>query len=227
MNRSPFRAAHAALLASLVAAFTACFAGRRAEPGSSTRNGWIASEFVGRPQAGGHNEGPMGFLTAGSRSRLYDELAARGIRAETVGPLNQIRDRETLLAIMASFSRSLGVRCSWCHRTDDFAAPTPRKAVAAFMWDAFVSQLQLSDGEPLYCDSCHHQSTVFLPRNVTAKPRLLSYMMSEYVNQLRRRDGREHGCATCHSNPINPRFLPRIDIAHGYEPPSAAPGRQP
>lgn len=183
--------------------------------------------MVAREHAGGHDEGPLGFWAPISRSRLYEELAADGIRAETLGPLNQIKDERVLKAVMTSFARSLGVKCNWCHVENDFAAPTPRKAAAAFMWDNFVAKLQLSDGSPLYCDSCHHQSTIFLHRNVSEKPRLAKYMQTEYVDQVRRRDGQKHGCGTCHSNPFNPRFLPRMSVPEGYHPPAAQPGPQP
>jgi hypothetical protein len=128
---------------------------------------------------------------------------------------------------MATFSRALGVRCSWCHVPNDFAAPTARKADAAYMWDAFVAQLAFADGSAIYCDSCHHQSTVFLHRNLDEEHAVAEYMQSEYVDQLRRRDGHQHGCGTCHGVMFNPRFLPRISDPEGYHAPVAEPGRQP
>lgn len=219
--------AHVALAVVLAAATAACFAGDRTTPGTATRNGGTASLVTAREQAGGHNEGPLGFTAPVSRSHLYDELLAEGIHAETVGPLNQIKDPRVLKAVMSSFSQALGVRCSWCHIENDFATATARKADAAFMWDVFVAQMQLVDGSPLYCDSCHHQSAVFLHRNVTEKHALAKYMESEYVDQLRRRDGRPQGCATCHSNPFNPRFLPRISDPDGYHAPASQAGLQP
>lgn len=212
----------------LVAAATAaCFAGTSTTPGNATRNAGTASLVTAREHAGGKNEGPLGFTAPMSRSGLYEELAAQGIKAETLGPLNQIEDARVLLAVMDTFTRALGVRCTWCHVSTDYAAPTARKAAAAFMWDSFVAQLQLADGGALYCDSCHHQSTVFLHRNTSEKLALAKYMQTEYVDQLRRRDGREHGCATCHGTPFNPRFLPRIDDPQGWAPPAAQPGPQP
>lgn len=214
-------------IAVLAATMAACFAGKSVNSGSGTRNGSTASLVTARPQAGGSNEGPLGFAAAMSRSHLYEELAGKGIKAETLGPLNEIKDRRVLLAVMDTFTRALGVRCSWCHIESDYSAGTARKAVAAFMWDAFVAQLQLVDGSPLYCDSCHHQSTVFLRRDVSDKLALAKYMQTEYVDSLRRRDGASHGCATCHGTPFNPRFLPRIDNPKGYAAPAAQPGIQP
>jgi hypothetical protein len=217
-----------ALFAVVVAAAVAgCFKGDPNMPGTTTRNAGTLSLVTAREEAGGKNEGPLGFTAPISRSALYDELAAKGIRAETLGPLNQIRDPKVLLSVMSTFSRALGVRCSWCHETNDFAAATARKAVAAFMWDSFVAQLEQVDGSPLYCDSCHHQSTVFLHRNVDEKLALAKYMKEEYVDQLRLRNGHQHGCATCHGEPFNPRFLPREDDPQGWHAPAAAPGRQP
>jgi hypothetical protein len=157
---------------------------------------------------------------------MAEELAEQGIHPETLGPLSEIKDRHALLAVMASFSRSLGVRCTFCHVDTDYAAPTARKAAAAFMWEDFAQQMQLVDGSPLYCDSCHHQSTVFLHRNPSETHALAEYMKAEYVDQLRRRDGKEHGCGTCHGNPFNPRFLPRISDPPGWHPPVAEPGPQ-
>ena len=219
--------AHLAFAFVLAAAAAACFAGERTTPGSATRNAGTASLVLAREHAGGSNEGPLGFTAPMSRSHLYEELVAEGIRAETLGPLNKIKDARVLKAVMITFTRALGVKCSWCHMQNDYAAATARKAVTAFMWDAFVGQLQLADASPLYCDSCHHQSTVFLHRNPGEKLALAKYMQTEYVDQLRRRDGRTHGCATCHSNPFNPRFLPRISDPEGYVAPAAHPGPQP
>lgn len=222
------------LLATIVSSgAAACFAGERTEPGTATRNGGTASLVAARERAGGDNEGPLGFSAPISRSHLYQELAEKGIKPETLGPLNQIKDRNVLMPIMQTFARSLGVTCEWCHVKDagsgkiDFAKPTARKAVAAYMWDAFVGKLALNDGDAVYCDSCHHQSTVFLHRNPGDKLALAKYMQTEYVDQLRRRDGQDHGCGTCHSKPFNPRFLPRISDPEGWKPPPAHQGPQP
>lgn len=211
----------------IAATSAACFAGERTTPGTATQNAGPLSLVTAREHAGGKNEGPLGFSAPVSRSHLYEELRAQGIEAEKLGPLNEIKDARVLLAVMTTFTRSLGVQCSWCHVQTDYAAPTARKAVTAFMWESFVAQLQLVDGSPLYCDSCHHQSTVFLHRNPSEKLALAKYMKEEYVDQLRRRDGAEHGCATCHSKPLNARFLPRIDDPDGWKPPAAHPGPQP
>lgn len=218
---------HLALVGVVAAVTAACFAGDPTTPGTATRNGGTASLVTAREQAGGHKEGLLGFSAPVSRSHLYEELLADGIRAETLGPLNQIKDPRVLKAVMSTFAQALGVKCSWCHVDNDFAAATARKADTAFMWDVFVAQLQLADGSALYCDSCHHQSAVFLHRSVSEKHALAKYMETEYVDQLRRRDGGKQGCATCHSNPFNPRFLPRISDPDGYHAPSTQPGLQP
>lgn len=211
----------------LGAATAACFAGERTTPGTATRNLGTASLVTAREHAGGKNEGPLGFVAPISRSHLYEELEGKGIRAETLGPLNELEDQRVLLEVMQTFTRALGVQCSWCHVRTDYAAATARKAAAAYMWDVFVAQMQLSDGGPVYCDSCHHQSTVFLHRNPGEKLALAKYMQTEYVDHMRKRDGSEHGCATCHSSPFNPRFLPRIDDPEGWVAPAAHPGPQP
>ncbi len=53
---------------------------------------------------------------------------------------------------MKTFSKALGARCDECHVAGNFAAPTPRKAIAAGMWDHFVRGLATKDGAPVYCD---------------------------------------------------------------------------
>lgn len=206
-----------------------CFKGERTTPGTATRNAGTLSLVTAREHAGGKNEGPLGFSAPISRSHLYEELKAKGIDARKLGPLNELakKDKDTLLAVMKTFAQSLGVECTWCHVKEDFAAGTARKAAAAFMWDSFVAQLELTDGSPVYCDSCHHQSTVFLHRNPSEKLALAKYMQLEYVDQLKRIDGQEHGCGTCHSKPFNPRFIPRKDDPEGWTPPPAHPGPQP
>jgi hypothetical protein len=187
-----------------------CFLfGRPLEYRTVVRNGSTASEFVAREQAGGRHEGRLGFLMPVSRSYLHEELAAQDIHPQAMGPLNQIRDRRTLLAVMGTFTRALGVQCNFCHQADNFAAPTPRKAVAAYMWDHFVRDLSLRDGSAAYCDSCHHGSPVFLRRDFPDRVQTLAYMREEYVHALRRRDGAAHGCTTCHGPTVNLRFLPR------------------
>lgn len=211
---------------SFAALGVSCFAGTPVDRGASTRNAPLVSGLTARARAGGDDEGPLGFIAPVSRSMLAEELASQGIRPEVLGPMQTWvhRDRRTLMAVMNSFSRALGVRCGWCHVQGNFAAPTPRKAVAQYMWDRFVTQLSLRGGGALYCDSCHHGSTIFLDRAVPAKPDLLRYMNEEYAQQLRRRDGQSHGCATCHGEPFNPRFLPRESVPDTVHPPVAAPG---
>ena len=52
------------VLAVLAATMSACFAGTSINSGSGTRNGSTASLVTARPQAGGNNEGPLGFAAA-------------------------------------------------------------------------------------------------------------------------------------------------------------------
>jgi hypothetical protein len=87
-----------------------------------------------------------------------------------------------------------------------------------------VRQLEFRDGTPVYCDSCHSATTVFLHRQTEERPNLIRYMQSEYVDQLRRRDGAQMGCTTCHGFPVNFRFLPRLAVPEGLHPPPAGPG---
>src|SRR5688500_952178 len=67
------------LLASILGS---CFAGRPLERRVAVRNAGPLSTVTARQHPGGRNEGPLGFQAPVSRSYLYEELVARGIRPE-------------------------------------------------------------------------------------------------------------------------------------------------
>lgn len=109
--------------------------------------------------------------------------------------------------LMPTFSKSLGVRCDFCHDNDNFKAWTPRKRVASKMWNEFVAKASLdgTGGGALYCDSCHGGRAAFLDRH--DKKALSTWMDANYVSKLKRFDKRDSGCEGCHGDPFAPRFL--------------------
>ena len=62
--------------------------------------------------------------------------------------------RERLTQVMMSFTKALGVECTYCH-TSDFDDETPRKQIARFMMTQFSSGLVKQDGSAVGCNDCH------------------------------------------------------------------------
>ncbi|MDP9035879.1 MAG: hypothetical protein M3O50_13850 [Myxococcota bacterium] len=123
------------------------------------------------------------------------DLMAIGLDPANLPPIDKL-EPTVLRGVMKLMARSLDVKCVDCHEEGDFAAPTPRKRVAAKMWNEFVVKLTLSGGAPLFCDSCHQGRVQLLDR--TDKRRLARWMDDQFVNGLSRKDARDHGCETCH-----------------------------
>lgn len=102
-------------------------------------------------------------------------------------------------ALMQSFVSSVGLQCGGCHtngqRPDVLAE---RQNITLHMWDDIIGELEMADGSPLFCDSCHQGQPRFLDRDDPAS--VDAYMRENMVGKLRRRDGKEHGCASCHGN---------------------------
>jgi hypothetical protein len=111
-----------------------------------------------------------------------------------------LRDR-----VMDSFTVSLGIKCQGCHAGADYEAPTPNKQLALGMWQHFVKKLELADGNPLWCDSCHQGRATFLDRG--DDDALAAWMNANFVGKLARSDGGQHACATCHGSPFDGHFL--------------------
>jgi hypothetical protein len=190
-----------------------------AAPGSPTGAASAVASAEGSP-AGVAPNGPAGVAPASSAaalappvppvpvemkspvpSAMVGELAAMGLDASHLPPLEKV-DPKALRRVMKLFARALGAKCGDCHTVQegqaggDFAAPTRRKKIAARMWDELAVKLQMSDGSPLFCDSCHQGRIVQLDR--TDKKALGRWMDANFVDKLKRRDGREHDCETCH-----------------------------
>jgi hypothetical protein len=126
---------------------------------------------------------------------MADDLRALGLDAARLPPIEQL-DARALRGVMKLFARSLGVRCGDCHEQGDFSAPTPRKKIAAKMWNEFVAKLSLRAGSPLFCDSCHQGRLKQLDRRDLKA--LSKWMDGHFVDELARIDGHPHDCETCH-----------------------------
>ena len=124
-----------------------------------------------------------------------DDLKALGLDPGKLPPMAKLEPK-ALRGVMKLLAKSLGAKCGDCHQEGDFAAPTPRKKVAAKMWDQFAAKLSFDDGTPLFCDSCHQGRVKQLDR--TDKKALSKWMDASFVVKLKRRDGKDHGCETCH-----------------------------
>jgi cytochrome c7-like protein len=137
---------------------------------------------------------------------MQAELQALALDPSNLPPIEKL-DPKALRGVMKLIAKSLGAKCGDCHSEGDFAAPTPRKKVAAKMWDEFVVKLVFaSDGSPLFCDSCHQGRKKQLDR--TDKKALATWMTANFVAKLKRKDDKDHDCETCHVN-MEMRFLNR------------------
>ena len=149
------------------------------------------------PAAGGPMKTPSG-------SAMADDLKKLGIDPLKPPPLNKLSP-DVVRKIMPTFAKSLGVKCEACHDVNDFKKSTPKKKVAAGMWQHFVVEMALEDKSPLYCDSCHGGKMNFLDTH--DKKALSAWMDANYVTKLKRVDKKDHSCETCHGDPFDPKFL--------------------
>ena len=164
-----------------------------------------ATSASGNPSATLTSTAPFA-MKAPTATALTSELAAIGLDPAKLPPLAKLAP-DQLRKVMPLFAKSLGVKCTACHvwNTDGPPPKTPRMNVAEQMWNQFVRRLELADGSPLFCDSCHQGSLQVLDRHDLNA--LATWMKESFVTKLARTDEKEHGCATCHGNPIRPRFI--------------------
>lgn len=135
---------------------------------------------------------------------MAEDLKKLGIDPLHPPPLSKLSP-DVIRKLMPTFARSLGVKCEACHDVNNFKASTPKKKVAAAMWQRFVVGLALEDGAPLYCDSCHGGKMEFLDTH--DKKVLSAWMDTNYVAKLKKVDKKDHSCDTCHGDPFDPKFL--------------------
>ena len=151
--------------------------------------------------AGAAFTGPMKPVIA---TTMTADLQAIGVDAKSLPPLPKMPPA-TLRKVMRTFTKALGAKCTDCHNESDYAAPTPMKKVAAGMWDHFVREMAMSDGTPVYCDSCHQGRMKILDRH--DKKALGKWMDDNFVGKLARRDKKDMECATCHGDPFEGDIL--------------------
>ena len=137
------------------------------------------------------------------KSTLADKLKEAGLDPKKLPRLSNV-ERSKLGKVMNTFTAALGYKCTDCH-LDDFKASTPMKRIAEHMWDEYAAALAMSDGSPLYCDSCHQGRGKILDR--TDKKVLSGFMQANFVDKVKRNDKKEHGCPTCHGDPFEPDIL--------------------
>ncbi len=152
----------------------------------------------------------MGPMTPITKSAFAEDLKKLGIDPLKPQPLNKLSP-DTIRKLMPTFAKSLGVKCAACHDTDNFKTWTPKKRVAARMWNDFVVGMAMEDGTPLYCDSCHGGKEQFLDRH--DKKALSGWMDANYVKKLKRTDKKEASCEGCHGDPFEARFLATWEVA--------------
>lgn len=133
-------------------------------------------------------------------SALSNKVTEGGLDPLRLPALLEDADEIAHATLMQTFALSLGNVCNTCH-TDDFSAWTDGKRVTVHMWEDIVAKLEMADGSPLYCDSCHQGKERFLDRSNADD--LEVWMQENMVDKLARRDGQPMDCATCHGEPAN------------------------
>ena len=126
---------------------------------------------------------------------LASDLQALGIDPANLPPIEKLEPK-ALRGVMKLLARSLGFKCPDCHTEGDFAASTPRKRIAAKMWDEFAAKTTTADGGLMFCDSCHQGRSQLLDR--TDKKSLAKWMDANFVDGLKQKDGKPRECETCH-----------------------------
>jgi hypothetical protein len=76
-------------------------------------------------------------------------------------------ERREIMTTMRAFTKALDVKCLFCHTKAadgrmDPTIPTKHRRMARYMIDNFGS-LELLDGQPATCMTCHQGKTEFLP----------------------------------------------------------------
>lgn len=142
--------------------------------------------------------GPM---LAPTKSAMLSDLTGAGLDPKKLPTLDKLDPKVMRAKVMPLFSKSLGIKCGDCHVEGDFAAPTRRKAIAQKMWDDFVVKLQMADGSPVFCDSCHEGRVLELDRH--DKKALAKWMQANFVDAFKRRDKKDHECASCHGEDMD------------------------
>jgi hypothetical protein len=191
------------------AALAACGGAQAQAPTAAGTPAASAPAPQGGPSANGaatfgddNFTGPMKPIAA---TTMADDLKSLGLDPNALPALDQLPP-DKLRRVMKTFTKALGARCGDCHMEGDFAAATPRKAIAAGMWKHFVQEVSTSAGGPVYCDSCHQgRLTPLLDRH--DKKALSGWMETNFEKGLNLRNGKKNSCENCHGEPFQSHFL--------------------
>jgi hypothetical protein len=124
------------------------------------------------------------------------------LRRPYSGLARAARCEAELASIMKRTSEALGVRCTYCHLEQDYAAPTERKDIANWMSTELVPALVTKhEKHSISCASCHASLGKPTPRLLGA-PRseasAIEWMTTHMVEDFARADARPLRCKTCH-----------------------------
>ena len=91
------------------------------------------------------------------------EVEAAGAR------LTETMERREVMGMMRGFTKSLGVKCLFCHAKAedgrmDPTIPTKHRRMARYMLETYGGLTQL-DGQPATCMTCHQGKAEYLPRH--------------------------------------------------------------
>jgi len=96
---------------------------------------------------------PEKFQPLAQEKPAEQKPAAQQPRPETLQILKGM-PRPQILETMRTFTKALGVECSFCH-VNPFDAETPRKSVARLMMRDYAIGMKHKDGSALTCNDCH------------------------------------------------------------------------
>jgi len=202
----PFALVVFGVIASGVAAFACGGRNNTAEPAKpvsaappTTTTKPSGSMLKSQPKRGA---GPMHDPRA---STMLTALKEAGLDPKNLPPLETL-DKKQQLAVMKTFSASLGIACVDCHTNHEkFNADTRRKRAAKRMYNELTRLVSFENGDPVYCDSCHQGALFVLDR--ADKSKVSDYMSDHLVGKMKRTDGRDHDCGTCHGDPPDFNFV--------------------
>jgi hypothetical protein len=141
--------------------------------------------------------------TAPTSSAL--EAQARAGRPTLLAGVESQSDKKT---IMKEVSKQLGVQCDYCHDVADFAAPSPNKTIANYMFAHYSVGLQMRGGGFVSCGDCH-QGTAKLVGDRADRERVKAFMKTKMQDPFVQKGGAAVECATCHGDKVDRPFLPR------------------
>jgi len=143
------------------------------------------------------------------------------------GVLAKARCQAEVSVIMQGVAAALGVDCSYCHVPQDFAAPTPNKAVANWMAKELVPSLQKRAGGSITCADCHAEGgrgrakLLGAPRS---RQRAVEWMTTRLVERFDSAAGKPLYCKTCHAETLGkPGFREHIILGELFAADAAPP----